>query len=463
MLNHKNIVQKFKINNEILLDDFCLQGRSEDDFEAYLQQIDSHRRYITVRTENIMFLSIREIIEEQKCIICDVCFTKMQYNEHGNLVIPLKKIDVSKMVKKGHSVDVDILIKMCVETKLLLLITSENADKSKIYFISKYAYNFFADIAGINGKTMAEASFQRNFLLAKNFRKRDEINFIIRNFDGINKIFSCVGSRYRSDDLCDEYGEFVSLKHSIDLGKIECDVWKIMHKRIRVGFLLCEYGKQLNDKYDLNDDFMPYVVFETSDIGEESATLKIGWKMRKSGMKIIFAAFRCRHRGQRKYKRVTADTERKSAEAEKLDVVDIYKSMRIEFEIYAEKLVSIRRILLDPTEFVRKGKRGENRYFHYLTNIYKDVFHELALPSGIMSKRSVKTAVEGLANKNCTLDHSYSAYDLVLDIFNLPTYAEEESKVCEESRRKFGEKVVKLLNVDYVKLQNKYRSRQFDS
>lgn len=404
------------LNEKFLLDDFHESGTKQEDFEDFLRIIDkrtSCREYIL---KNLSLFSIAKKQEKPEIISGFLLLPQHPLvnrdviTEDGRIVIPsvnVNYLETDFIMKRGNFKE---LINEALQSSRVMLYNKElSGNKAMAVFMSKMALKTLAQRLSLKSTPLEESSLERDLFLASLMNKDLHVTVVSKNFNRITKVFAILGSEFVNTNLfmiCELY----SLTQAEErFGKMECVSWDVTHKRSKILFRFPDFAEAVKEKYGIADLAMPYVEYVSSDIGENSLQVRHFW-ITKSGDRILGPMYSKRHRGH----------------FENLDKIkeEIDKDVYDKFNHIPERLYNLLSIQISPDEYNPNSSRWLSKNHKCVLRAIYYILKALEMPKAIGKKRVIR--LKEIYDFGVVNDEKlYTAYDVLIDIFNMPTLIKE--------------------------------------
>ena len=410
------------LKENFLLDDFQEAGTSIEAFAERIKEIASKTTFYKCNSRELSVLSYVDMIDTDKG-------ERMQFYEFNPMRVPSEGGSLKLSASKLTINPVNILSKGNFEP--LLKEVKDNTgvlfyNGTKALFVSKKVLTQRLQPFGLGGDFLADKSMERDLLIAKRFAKGLNRTLVVREINGLKKVFSVLGEKYRhmpQDILIDIYNELPK----DELGDPDCRYWEIshFHSGIRVEFP--KKAKELQALYGLPDDFVPGVFLSTSDTGDSSIRVRSVWRTKNSYS--LHGEVARRHSGN-------------------IDIKDLFED--IEEKIFAEyaKLPEalcdlMSQDITDPSwDLTNTKDRAKNKA--KLENVLKTAFKQLKITSAIGKKAEMALFEQVLDEFDDSM--AYTAYDIAVSIMSTP---ERVSGLHSLLQEKLGEAVGRAPYIKY--------------
>ena len=159
-----------------------------------------------------------------------------------------------------------------------------------LYYVSPKFFNSLGARTGLSGAAAAEPCLERDLLFAKRLSIKEEakeeevspiVSLVYREENKNKKLFAILSDRYSY--IPQNY--IISIVEKIisdgKLGSTKCDSWYIDNSISRVYLEFPDEAKEISEAYELEDEYVPGLLLESSDVGVSSLT--------------VYATCRCGH------------------------------------------------------------------------------------------------------------------------------------------------------------------------
>lgn len=404
------------LNEKFLLDDFHESGTKQEDFEDFLRIIDKRTSCGEYILKNLSLLSLTAKQDDPKAINGFLIspqhplINRDVITENGRIVAPSVNksyIPVEVIMKRGNFKE---LIDETLKTSRVMLYNKElSGDKAMAVFVSQIALKTLAQRLNLKATPLGESSLERDLFLAKLMNKDTHVTVVSKHFNKISKVFAVLGSEFVNTNLfmiCELY----SLTQAEGrYGKMECVSWDVTHKRSKILFRFPDFAEAVKEKYGIADLAMPYVEYVSSDTGENSLQVRSFW-ITRSGDRILGPMYSKRHRGH----------------FENLDKIkeEIDRDVYDKFNHIPERLHKLSSIQISPDGYNPNSSRWLSKNHKCVLGAIYYILKALEMPKAIGKKRVIRLKEIydfGVVND----EELYTAYDVLMDIFNMPTLIKE--------------------------------------
>lgn len=392
------------MNEKFLLDNWQEFGTSIEDFEKTITEVANHTTFISpINSRDITVLSYCQTRDDGK-MACFALSPLQNAVENMKVISPtVLNINPQSVLSKGNFED---LLKEVRDDVGVLFLNeapdAKNGKKAKCLFVSKKVITHRLQPFGVNGDFLSQKSFERDQLIAKLFGEKGLWRTLVtRNYNGIVKVFSMLGERYKhlpQDILLKIYEE---LTGGGIMGRPECKCWEMTHFMTRIQIEFPEKADEFQTVYGLSHKIVPGITLETSDTGDCSVRVKGTWRIKNSTS--IHEEVQKKHQGDWSVEELLEDTNN-----------DIFS----EYTKLPEALCDLMSCdITDPKwDLSVPAERALNG--DLIKSVLKDAFKKLKIVEAI-GKQAEKSLFEQLYNE---FDSSiaYTAYDIALGIMSTP-------------------------------------------
>ena len=438
-----------KNTTSLLFDDYRVEGNDLNELKRTLKEFDDVTRPEIVRKKDMNLY-----------FVPDVRHTEKRVAKNGKYVLEETKDLPENEIDKIHDAGsifvyalpagnpwqysesgVPRLSTNRLKTEFLKTITDKDRflnelKKNKVfftngrslYFVGENFISTFGLRVDMSGESLLDNTLERNVHIAQRLNNNDEMTLIIRNVEGVDKIYAALSAKYayiKQSVLMDIIERFDPAKK---LGKIVCNRWEITQTRTRIELEFPEKAKELQATYKLKDTLVPGLILEKSDVGECSVTIKGTWRLGNHPM---------------------VEREIKKKHIGNIDIEQIVKQAKEEifdkYTILPERLCELMLIdVSDPKARVYGSRKFAEINRDIIGKTLKYVFGQIDLVKAI-SKKNEKKLYEAMCLE---FDPSitYTAYDICMAIMNV---VDRMPKVNDVYREKFEKAVGKAPYAEY--------------
>lgn len=274
-----------------LMDDWKVSGTDLAEFKDRIEDI-SNSTYVTnISTDKLTML---HYLNTQGTKLLFSVLMKHQIEANKQIGT---RLDIQMLYDNGISQD---FIDELEDTKLMLRLDGEGAQREDIYFTSSHLSRDLAARAQLAGDAVYDPTIERDTYIMSRYSKQcNKAMAVVRrnssDNNAVHKVFALPTATYRQIDqriLIDIIDQLEA-----DLGKCECRNWSIDHFMTRIFLSFPEKAEDISAVYGLPDVLVPGFLLETSDTGDCSVRVISCWE-RKRGCFARFGAVEREHRGR---------------------------------------------------------------------------------------------------------------------------------------------------------------------
>lgn len=375
------------MNVNSLLDTWVASGTDYDEFAELIRDIDASTEIISAETQDLTLYAVNGQSDE--------AVELLQYNKAQTLRRQVPgRTRIRRTNLKGIGVTKEFLQEI-MKSRLLV-----KAD-GKVFFTSYGLSRNLGARAQLTGNGLNNPTPERAaFLMHRYVKASSGANIIIRNNTSeggcVRKIFAMPSSGYRyipQGTLLQIAEYFRDEMHGADT-----KAWLITHNLSQIWIQFSAQAKDIANIYKLPDTMIPGILLETSDTGDCALKVIPTWR-RSSGRSYVRAGkFKREHKGS-------------------FDIEDVKKEIKeTVFSVYTrlpQRLCDL--LLIDIPN----------------AEIFLETLFEDSKIHSILGKRRTKNLLEALQGEiNPTA--SYTAYDIVMRMMDLPVIFKEEKWISEQ-------------------------------
>ena len=359
---------------KFLSDSWCIRGTDLEEFRNAVCDLDLRTSAYSVSLDSV------ELLTPHKSDGDFIRFVSSNPEGGGKI------FDIKKALSGGTPLE---LIEEMKRVNLMLAI--ESAGNQQVYFASAGLYRDLGARAGLVGDGLRDSTRERNAFLAARYKKvKGYATAVIREDDGIGKVFALASTQYAHVKQRILYAFIKRMEK--ELGEAEVIRWHIDHNLTWIMVRFPEKAADIAATYGHTGiKFpMPGMLLETSDTGFCSLTVSSIWEMPSRSSYVKAETYSRKHYG--------------SVDAESFQT-EVTKNVWSTYTLLPERLCELALINVDdPKELVQKifqTKIGKNTLFD------------------IVGKRDAKGIIEALCVEfNPAI--SYTAYDVAMTLMTLP-------------------------------------------
>lgn len=277
-----------------LCDSFSAEGTDLNEFYEWINIIVESTSIVQMNTSKIRLLPV---IDEY--ILADILpryfqskgtnlledrqgrklyMTEIRENQLFNAAPPpLLNVSLDKILTRGGSEE--IFHEARTQSKLFI------AYKGKLYFTSTFLYESLCARANLKGEAARDTSIEKIAFIMRRFSRNPQtVKALVRTFPhttGIAKIMVIGSSRYQYIPQT-FFNKLIERIH-ISLGEFpRCYQWKLTSFISTVSLEFPILGKRLQQKFNLQDQFIPGICLVSSDTHDASISARATWRVGKS-------------------------------------------------------------------------------------------------------------------------------------------------------------------------------------
>ena len=394
------------LNEDFLLDNFQVTGNQFETFEKAIEEITEATKFYKFNSSELAVLSYTNSTDDGRMIFLD--FHPLSVPSAGgssNLAEKRVKVNPEKILAKGKF---ENLIKELIDETGLFFWNG-----IVCMFVSKRVLTTRLQPFGLGGDFLADKSTERDLMIAKRFGlKAADKTLVIREINGIKKVFSMLGDKYRYMPQ----GVLIDIYKAIspdDLGKADCRYWEINHFYSGIKIEFPEKAAELQAVYGLPSKFVPGVYLATSDTGDCSVKIRATWRIGNACS--LHQEVSHKHSGD-------VDVE------EILD--EVKEKIFAEYTRLPEALCDLMsKDITDPSWNLETTK-GKSKNAKAVESALKTAFKELKVVAAIGKKAEISLFQQLLDEFDSSI--AYTAYDIALAIMSLPARTSGLHSVMQE-------------------------------
>lgn len=403
------------MSKQKLMDNYVATGNDFETFNKELKELAKRTTVERPRMKDIELLSQADIKDKD-----NLCMYRLT---PGNIWMSStagqRELQFAKMKKDAFErADAGELVKEYENSTSLMMRID-----GKIYFTSLDMLGTLGLRVGMSGRTMYEPSLERDVLIAKGLDSDEEVSLIVRNEDGIKKVFAALSKRYSYVPQTVLTDIVEKIKSESGLGEMKCHHWTINHQNAEIYIEFPEKAEKIATTYKkkFKANIVPGLYLAKSDVGEGSITIRSTWRVDSSI--IMQGEIKRKHSGEINIDKLLEDA--------KTNVFEQYK-------VLPDTLCDLMMIdITDPDwRSTMTTEDFENKNKSTVATVLKKVFKEVDMV-GAITKKNEKTLYDLLCDSiNPTVD--YTAYDIAMMVMTVPqcltglpkTYTTPLAKAC---------------------------------
>lgn len=410
------------MDTSFLLDGYEANGNNYDEFKEKVAAAAAHTsaKLVDFDTNNVVFLhkikddtTIKKIQSEHganKTPYFVLNRTSLEENDEMGKAFPVGLVPTDEL-------DPHLVAEMSSTTELVMKVDGQK------YFVSEIAMNTLLQRAKLFGNALASADLQRNVLLVHSFiapsrmsgHKSGQMQLIIRTAEDSNgkvsrKIFAALSKGYAFIPQTTLIPIADGLMKADDMGEPSVLGWSINHARTFIYIEFPEAAEEMKEAYHLPDKYIPGVVLSTSDVGENSFTVRGCYRRDGHDSYVVTEEVSRQHRGDFVVEDFLARVDE-----------EIFKQVRALPKVL-EELLGRPVMDYDTVDLSTKGGQEANR--SAMAKTLKDASKHL---KGSLAK-PVREAITRCLEDEINGCRRYTLYDVATIFMDLPDRVEGISK-----------------------------------
>lgn len=277
------------MDTSFLLDGYEANGNNYDEFKEKVADDAAHTsaKLVDFDSNNVVFLhkikddtTIKKIQSEHganKTPYFVLNRTSLEENDEMGKAFPVGLVPTDEL-------DPHLVAEMSSTTELVMKVDGQK------YFVSEMALNTMLQRAKLFGNALQNADLQRNVLMVHSLispsrrsgHKSGQMKLIIRTAEDSNgkvsrKIFAALSKGYAfipQTTLIPIADGLMGLMKADNMGEPSVLGWSINHQRTYIYIEFPEVADEMQTVYHLPDKYVPGVMLSTSDVGENSFTVR---------------------------------------------------------------------------------------------------------------------------------------------------------------------------------------------
>lgn len=366
------------MEKKILMDEWVEVGYTMDSFERDIKKISDATDVLSVKPQEMKFLSLCKIPEYQK--EGKLVFYVLTKEYTDDFILFGEKLRLCALDKTV--LGEELVEELTENTGLMALVDDEK------YIISRSSLQTLCQRACISGDTTVNRSnIARDIHLVDGlFARNERINFVYRKADGINKIFAC----FSSDFVLHKQADLVlrALKHEDFPFEYELEKYQIDNFYTDVELKISE-----------NE----YIVIRNSDVGLSSLVVRVVYRYEDTS--IIYSEHLLRHDRTMSFEKFLYQT-----------IDEAFKSLKA--SSYNEEIQALKlKPIMDYSEF---NEFNPFQLYENKANMEELLLNLLfACFSSVLSKKQMHSLTKMLL-ENIDYKRHYTFYDVVMQMFRIP-------------------------------------------
>lgn len=404
------------------MDNFIAEGNDYEEFKKEVAEVAANTtaKVVDFDSDNITFL---HLIKDEKTV------ARIQ-SAHGANKTPyfaLNRVSLEENNEMGKSFPVGLVPSDELDSTLVAQMSSTTKLIVKVdgvkYFVSEMALNTLLQRAKLFGNALASADLQRNVLLVHSLiapsrmsgHKSGQMQLIIRTAedgDGkvSRKVFAALSKGYAFIPQTTLIPIADGLMKADDMGEPEVLGWSINHARTFIYIEFPEAAEEMKEAYHLPDKYIPGVVLSTSDVGENSFTVRGCYRRDGHDSYVVTEEVSRQHRGDFVVEDFLARVDE-----------EIFKQVRALPKVLEELLG---RPVMDYDAVDLSTKSGQDANREAMAKALKDASKHL---KGSLAK-PVREAITRCLEDEINGCRRYTLYDVATIFMDLPDRVEGISK-----------------------------------
>ena len=262
---------------DFLTDNWEEMGLSIEEFKDTVAEVAKVTNFAKVNTKELSILSFRGVEEDGRLGFYRFNPMEVVRKNTEDPIAPhqIMSMKPSAILKKGDFQN--LLNELMNDTGVLFY------NGVRCMFVSKKVLTTRLQPFGLNGDFLGEKSYARDLMIAHQFGEKALFRTLItREENGISKVFSILGERYRhvpQDILVKIYDELT--KGGV-MGTPDCHFWQMDHFITKIQIEFPDKADEFQTLYGLPNKIVPGIILETSDTGDCSIRVKGTWRTNNS-------------------------------------------------------------------------------------------------------------------------------------------------------------------------------------
>lgn len=389
-----------------------------DNFEMTGSDLEECRTLITEIAENTTFEKISSAALNVYSFTSDSTNEKMRFYKFNPDELPsdvpeksilrhryaLSKVGLSKW-------DLDFMIDE-IENITKLAFCDNSKANNNFYFASENVLTSMEPF-GLRGSFLATPSFERDQLIARQFKEDKAVTLVMRNFkktkmiDGneenktIKKVFAIRSTKYTEMPQLEVFHIIDKIIDEEIFGKVKCLRWIVNHFLTQIDLEFPDKAEEICKAYGLPNVFVPGIRIVTSDTGNSSFKITGTWRVKNS--LTLTNEVSKRHSGEINISEI---------------IEDVDKEIFAEYVKIPEALCDLMLKNITPVTLDLSNSKDVKKNKELMEDIIKSTLKELNIVKAIGKKNEM--ALRDLLLEEIDPSISYTAYDVAMQILTIP-------------------------------------------
>ena len=382
------------MEKDFLLDNWQKTGNDIEDFKDIIKQIAEQTNFVKINSKELTVLSYHGKTEDGKLEFVE--FNPIRVHNDNGAIAPHQFLRIAPraILSKG---DFENLINEVTNDVGLLFYNG-----IKCMFVSKKVLTTKLLPFGINGDFLSEKSYARDLLIAKLFGSKALFRTLVtREENGITKVFSILGERYKSLSQDILVTIYEALTKGDLMGSPACNHWEITHFMSNIRIEFPDKADEFQTLYGLPDKLVPGIILETSDTGDCSIRVKGFWRVKNS---------------------ISLHSEVSKKHIGRLDIdnllEEVNNSIFSEYTMFPEALCDLMSKNVSDPSWDLSTASGRSKNNKKIETILKHAFKHLKVVEAIGKQAEMALYEQLLYEFDDSI--AYTAYDFAVAIMSLP-------------------------------------------
>ena len=408
------------LTEKFLLEDFFVSGSSLTEFESYLEEIAKHTVFTSVESQSISLLSYFGKNSENGEILR---FYRLDPLRCPSILgtfpqVKTSAIDTGKILARG---DFEPLINEMLNETRALAFRNKTA-----FFISPRVFTGRLSPFGLGGDFFGIPSYERDLAVTRAFANNSNRVLVTRHFNGVYKIFSILGARYKPLPQ----NALLTLYRSLPLatlGRAECRQWTISHSHTSIHIEFPDKAEEFQMLYGLPKKFIPGIYMETSDTGDCSVRVIGTWRV--GGSIASGEVVAKKHMGNISFEGILEDAE---------------KAIFAEYTKLPETLCELMTQEITDPSWDLSTPAGVEKNRRQLDTVIRHAFNVLGIRAAISYKLESSLLEQFISEFDPTIP--FTAYDIAAAIMGI---GDRTEGLCASSAEKLSKAIAKAPYISY--------------
>lgn len=385
------------MENNFLLDNWEKMGFSIEEFKETVKDVAKSTSFVKMNSQELSVLSFNKKNDNEE---------KLEFFEFNPVAVVRHNTEDAIATHRSVSINPQtILSKGSFETLIdeaindagILLYTGK-----RCMFVSKKAITTKLQPFGLSGDFLSENNYARDLMIAYQFGEKALFRtLVVREQNGIAKVFSILGERYRhlpQDILARIYDELTAAGI---MGETECRGWQMSHFMTSVRVEFPEKADEFQSLYSLPDKLIPGIILETSDTGDCSIRVKGTWRFKNSTS--LHTEVAKRHVGSLNIEELLKEVE---------------DSVFAEYTKLPEALCNLVSCDVTDPSWDLTAASGQSKNGKAIESVLKSAFKKLKIVEAIGKQAEMSLYQQVLLEFDDSI--AYTAYDFAMCLMSLP-------------------------------------------